>query len=178
MDAGSDGPPYELSEMTLVCPEELLRRVGSVLDWCLRHGNMCDHPADFSAKVARIIDLGVEGDGSLPTAESLQRRGASVGSWWITEAAIDDCDLETYKCLARHAAEFRENIWGRPRHQLKRAKYVLEMVEAEMKIFRIRRCFAQMDMELVPVGAHNMEQFGGHSDEGADVGSNAEQERI
>ena len=139
---------------------------------------MCDHPAEFSAKVARIIDLGVEGNGSSPTAEDLPDvPEATVGSWWITEVAIDECDLETYRCLARHAAEFRENIWTRPR-QLKRAKYVLEMVEAEMKIFRLRRCLDRMDRELDPVGAHNMEELRSRSDEGADVGSNAEQERI
>ena len=156
----------------------------SVLDWCLRHGNMCDHPADFSTKVARIIDLGVQGVGGLPPAESFRDvPGASVGSWWITEVAIDDDDLDLYKFLAIHAAAFREEVWGLPR-QLKWAKYVLGLVEVEMKTFRIRRCFAQMGMELVPVGqrgvpvvpveAPNMD-VGRLPGEGPDPGSSLQQ---
>ena len=138
---------------------------------------MCGHPANVSAKVARIINFGCEGDRPLSPAIQRDVPEATNGSWWITEAAIDDHHLETYQRLARRAEEFREDVWNRER-QVRRAKYVLRMVEAEMKIFRIRLCFARMDMELVPVGAHNMEQFGGRSDEGADVGFDAEQERI
>jgi len=168
MDAGSEGPPDHFSQVKIVCHREMLQSVGSVLEWCLKHGRMCDHPADFAAKVAHIIDLGVKGDHNLPAAETLRDvPGASVGSWWIADVAIDGDDLEIYKFLADHAKKFRENVWTEER-QLRRAKYVLEMVEAEMKIYRIKRCFAQMDMELVPVGHHAQQEAPAVSDMAAE----------
>jgi len=154
MDSGGHEPPCGSKEITVVCHRELLRRVGSVLNWCLKYGNMCDKPADFSAKVAEIIYLGTEGEQDLP-AEVLQEvPEASVGSWWITEAAVDGHDKQTYKCLARHAQQFRWGIWNRER-QVKRAKWILEVVESEMKSFRLALCFAKSDMEQGEADRHD-----------------------
>jgi len=167
----------DVSRITVRSCRELLREVGTVSHWCLRHGHMCGHPANVSAKVARIINLGCEGD--RPLSPGIQRDvpEATNGSWWITEAAIDGHHLETYRRLAHHAEAFREGVWTRER-QVRRAKYVLMMVEAEMKIFRVLRCLSQMDTELGTVGGHGVEPGGGRSDEGADVGVDPEQERI
>ena len=139
---------------------------------------MCGHPANLSAKVARVINLGCEGDRPLSPATQRDVPEATKGSWWITEAAIDKHHLETYQCLARHAEEFREHIWRRDRQE-RRAKYVLGMVEAEMKILRLRLCLSRVDTERRRGGGtYGMEQGGGRSDGGADVGFDPEQERI
>jgi len=169
MSESGDEGPYDYSEITMIDCNVLLREVGTVSDWCMRHGNMCGHPANFSEKVARIINLGVVGEDPLLPEILRDVPEATNGSWWITEAAIDSHHLETYRCLARHAEEFREGVWTRERQE-RRAKYVLDMVEAEMKLFRLRLCWRRMDLELVPVGNHGMDPGGGRSDEGADVG--------
>jgi len=174
MSERGDEEPHDFSQITIISCRVLLREVGTVSDWCMRYGRMCGHPANLYEKVARIINLGVARADPLPPEVLRDVPEATTGSWWISEATIDSHHLETYQRLARHAEEFREGIWTRARQE-RRAKYVLDMVEWEMKLFRLRLCVMQMERE--PVGNHGMDPGGGRSDEGADNGLDAAQER-
>jgi len=144
----SDAPPRAIrgQDIVVVPAEDMLRNVGTVEEWCLRHGTTEGHEENFSAKVARIITLGCSNNRPLPRDILEAVPQATRGSWWITETAVDGHDLETYRRLANHAENFREHVWRQDRKQ-KWSKYKLEVVEAGMRIFRLFICLEHLDRE-------------------------------
>jgi len=146
MDAGGHEVPRNRQGIRIVKSEDLLREVGTVSDWCLRHGQTLGHPANVSAKVARIITLGCNSNPPLCAELLREVPEATAGSWWITEAAVDGHHLETYQRLACLAEDFREDVW-KPERQERRSKWTLRVVEEEMKLFRLGLFVAQIDRE-------------------------------
>ena len=56
---------------------------------------------------------------------------------------MDGHDLATYQILARYAKDFREDAW-KPERRQRWSKYTLDMVEAEMKMYRLARMMETM----------------------------------
>ena len=146
MDDGGQQVPRFRRQINLVRDEDALRRVGSVSDWCLRQGHTLGHPPNLSAKVARIITLGCVSNRPLRAELVEAVPEATTGSWWITEAAVDGHDLEMYHRLVCRAENFRDDAW-RPQRQERWAKYTLDVIAAEMQLFRIMIAFLDPDNE-------------------------------
>jgi len=109
-DATSSAAAGRYASIVVVHAEDTLRNVGTVEEWCLRHGTTLGHEENFSAKVARIITFGCSNHRPLPQDIQEAVPQATRGSWWITETAVDGHDLETYRRIARYAVDFREGV--------------------------------------------------------------------
>ena len=125
---------------------DALRQIGSVEQWCLTNGAMLGHTEAFSAKVSRIITLGCTHDSPVPQQILEAVPQATKGLLWIGCAAEGGFDLQTFRCLARLAVDFREDMWSDDRQE-KFSKYAVEAVSATIQFQRIVRSMEQLDRE-------------------------------